>query len=149
MDISQLKPATPGGANGGDETQAQDAAAKRAQEEQMKHDLLSTVLESDARERCKHWPFVCTNTLTTDRETIGYFSIVSRIALVNPQLSNQVEGILLRMAQSGQLRGQMTETQLIGLLDQVHRVSSLPRNFRFTQGRPMQLKANQQLRRAL
>jgi len=60
----------------------------------MKHDLLSTVLESDARER------------------------LSRIALVNPQLSNQVEGILLRMAQSGQLRGKMTETQLIGLLDQ-------------------------------
>jgi len=94
MDISQLKPATPGGANGDDEAQGQEAASKRAQEEQMKRDLLSTVLESDARER------------------------LSRIALVNPQLSNQIEGILLRMAQSGQLRGRVTETQLIGLLDQ-------------------------------
>ena len=62
----------------------------------------------------KTWP--------TDRETIRYFLLlVSRIALVNPQLSNQIEGILLRMAQSGQLRGRVTETQLIGLLDQVRR----------------------------
>lgn len=62
----------------------------------------------------KAWP--------TDRETIRYFLLlVSRIALVNPQLSNQIEGILLRMAQSGQLRGRVTETQLIGLLDQVRR----------------------------
>jgi len=94
MDISQLKPPTPGGANEDDGAQAQEAAAKRAQEEQMKRDLLSTVLESDARER------------------------LSRIALVNPQLSNQIEGVLLRMAQSGQLRGRVTEAQLIGLLDQ-------------------------------
>jgi len=53
MDISQLKPVTPGGANGDGEAQGQDA--ERAQEEQMKRDLLSTVLESDARERCKYW----------------------------------------------------------------------------------------------
>jgi len=52
MDISQLKPATPGGENGDDDTQGQEV--KRAQEEQVKRDLLSTVLESDARERCKH-----------------------------------------------------------------------------------------------
>jgi len=43
---------------------------------------------------------------------------VNRIALVNPQLSTQVESILVRMAQSGQLRGRVTEQQLIGLLDQ-------------------------------
>jgi programmed cell death protein 5 len=62
MDISQLKPPTPGGANEDDGAQAQEAAAKRAQEEQMKRDLLSTVLESDARERCKYWRFVCIET---------------------------------------------------------------------------------------
>jgi DNA-binding TFAR19-related protein (PDSD5 family) len=43
---------------------------------------------------------------------------VNRIALVNPQLSSQVETILMRMAQSGQLRGRISENQLIGLLDQ-------------------------------
>ena len=44
---------------------------------------------------------------------------MSRIALVRPQLSSQIESILLRMAQSGQLRGRVTEQQLIGLLEQV------------------------------
>jgi programmed cell death protein 5 len=43
---------------------------------------------------------------------------VNRIALVNPQLSNRVELIIVRMAQSGQLRGRVTEAQLISLLDQ-------------------------------
>lgn len=47
------------------------------------------------------------------------FDSVSRIALVSPQRSQQIEGILLRMAQSGQLRGRITENQLIELLEQV------------------------------
>ena len=45
-------------------------------------------------------------------------SQVNRIALVNPPLSNQVELILVRMFQSGQLRGRVSEKQLIDLLDQ-------------------------------
>ena len=121
MDISQLKQATPGGANGDDEAQGREAAAKRAQEEQMKRDLLSTVLESDARERCKSFCMQPKLRLLIMRLLITSLSLVSRIALVNPQLSTQIEGILLRMAQSGQLRGRVTETQLIGLLDQVRK----------------------------
>ncbi|KAL0947461.1 hypothetical protein HGRIS_013568 [Hohenbuehelia grisea] len=69
--------------------------AKRAQEEQMRRDLLATVLDSAARER------------------------LSRIALVSVERSRQIEGILLRMAQSGQLRGRVTEAQLIDLLEQM------------------------------
>jgi len=133
MDISQLKPATPGGANGDGEAQSQEAVAKRAQEEQIKHDLLATVLESDARERCKYWPFVGTETgLPLMRLSVTSLLLVSRIALVNSQLSSQIEGILLRMAQSGQLRGRVTETQLIGLLDQVCQGIITTRTFRFT-----------------
>jgi len=79
-----------GGAGGGSEQDAE----KRQNEEQMRRDLLATVLDSGARER------------------------LSRIALVNPNLSNQMEGILLRMAKSGQLRQRVTEEQLIGLLEQ-------------------------------
>ena len=45
-------------------------------------------------------------------------SAVARIALVSPARSRQVEGILLRMAQTGQLRGRVSEEQLIGLLEQ-------------------------------
>ena len=44
---------------------------------------------------------------------------VARIALVSPQRSQQIEVILLRMAQTGQLRGRVTEEQLIDLLEQV------------------------------
>ncbi|CAL1703481.1 unnamed protein product [Somion occarium] len=74
--------------------------AKRAAEEQMRRDLLATVLDSAARER------------------------LSRIALVSPERSRQIEGILLRMAQTGQLRGRVTEEQLIGLLEQADEASS-------------------------
>jgi len=61
----------------------------------MRRDLLATVLDSAARER------------------------LARIALVSPERSRQIETILLRMAQSGQLRGRVGEEQLIGLLEQV------------------------------
>lgn len=44
---------------------------------------------------------------------------VARIALVSEDRARQIEGILLRMAQSGQLRGRVTEEQLIDILDKV------------------------------
>lgn len=44
---------------------------------------------------------------------------VARISLVSPERSKQIEGILFRMAQTGQLRGKVTESQLIDLLEQV------------------------------
>jgi hypothetical protein len=44
---------------------------------------------------------------------------VNRIALVSPTRSAQIEGILLRMAQGGQLRGRVNEETLINLLEQV------------------------------
>ncbi|KZT67801.1 hypothetical protein DAEQUDRAFT_654296, partial [Daedalea quercina L-15889] len=73
---------------------------KRAAEEQMRRDLLATVLDNAARER------------------------LARIALVSPQRSQQIEGILLRMAQTGQLRGRVTESQLIDLLEQADEAQS-------------------------
>jgi programmed cell death protein 5 len=72
-----------------------EADAKRAQEEQMRRDLLATVLDTAARER------------------------LSRIALVSPDRSKQIQTILLRMAQSGQLKNRVTEEQLIDLLNQM------------------------------
>ena len=45
--------------------------------------------------------------------------LVARISLVSPERSKQIETILLRMAQTGQLRGKVTESQLIDLLEQV------------------------------
>ncbi|KAH9484203.1 Programmed cell death protein 5 [Psilocybe cubensis] len=72
-----------------------DAAAKQEQEDQMRRDMMSTVLDTAARER------------------------LSRIALVSAERSKQIETILIRMAQSGQLRGRVTEAQLIDLLNQM------------------------------
>ncbi|KAI0692994.1 hypothetical protein C8T65DRAFT_586147 [Cerioporus squamosus] len=76
-------------------TQGEDDGAKQAAEEQMRRDLLATVLDPAARER------------------------LARIALVSPDRARQIEAILLRMAQSGQLRGRVSEEQLIELLDQI------------------------------
>ncbi|KAF6765092.1 PDCD5-related protein [Ephemerocybe angulata] len=79
-----------GGAGPSDEEQAKRAA----DEQQMRRDMLATILDVGARER------------------------LSRIAMVSQQRSQQIEGILFRMAQGGQLRNKVTEQQLIDLLDQ-------------------------------
>ncbi|KAF5372884.1 hypothetical protein D9758_001618 [Tetrapyrgos nigripes] len=80
----------------GQGSQDEAGAAQRAQqEEQMRRDLMATVLEPAARER------------------------LSRISLVSPERSRQIETILIRMVQSGQLRGKVSENQLIELLDQM------------------------------
>lgn len=61
----------------------------------MRRDVMATVLDTAARER------------------------LSRIALVSPERSQQIESLLLRMVQSGQIRGRVTEAQLIDLLEQL------------------------------
>ncbi|KAN0063485.1 hypothetical protein ACQY0O_003932 [Thecaphora frezii] len=77
------------GANG------QNQEDQQAQAEEMKRQMLSRILDSEARER------------------------LSRIGLVKPQKHRQIVDLLIRMAQSGQVRQRITEDQLIGLLDQV------------------------------
>jgi len=90
--MAQLQKQGPAGGNAA--ASGEQDGEKQQQQDQMRRDLLATVLDSGARER------------------------LSRIALVNPSLSSQMEGILLRMAQTGQLRQRVTEDQLIGLLEQ-------------------------------
>ena len=51
--------------------------------------------------------------------TIRSSFTVSRIALVKPSKARSIQDLLIRMAQSGQVRQKITEHQLIGLLDQV------------------------------
>ncbi|KAG8932920.1 hypothetical protein FRC03_000056 [Tulasnella sp. 419] len=93
--LAQLQKAQASSGRGrNDDDDDEDSASQRQQEEQMRRDLLATVLDTSARER------------------------LSRIALVRPALSTQIESILLRMAQTGQLKGRVTEQQLIGLLEQ-------------------------------
>ncbi|GAA5890319.1 hypothetical protein JCM5296_002787 [Sporobolomyces johnsonii] len=81
-----------GAAGAGD---AEDAAQKMAQEEEQRRTVMSQILSAEARER------------------------LSRIALVKPDRARAIEQLLMRMAQSGQLRGRVSEEQLIDVLDQV------------------------------
>ncbi|KPV76470.1 uncharacterized protein RHOBADRAFT_64759 [Rhodotorula graminis WP1] len=80
-----------GGAGGSGEDKAQQAA----QEDERRRAAMSQILSSEARER------------------------LSRIALVKPDRARAIEQLLMRMAQSGQLRGRVSEDQLIDVLDQV------------------------------
>ncbi|KAG1748913.1 PDCD5-related protein [Suillus paluster] len=73
----------------------EDESKRKAAEDEMRRDMMATILDTAARER------------------------LSRIALVSPERSRQIETIILRMAQSGQLRERVTEKQLIDLLDQM------------------------------
>lgn len=106
----------PNGGYGNDK----EGDAKRAQEEQMRRDLLATVLDTAARERCIH-----ASQPSSYPDSSAHSCPVSRIALVSLDRSKQIETILLRMAQSGQLKNRVTEEQLIDLLDQVKNLSSL------------------------
>ncbi|PWN36985.1 DNA-binding TFAR19-related protein [Meira miltonrushii] len=83
----------PGGnaGRGGSGKEQEDAEAQ----DEMKRQALSTILDPEARER------------------------LSRISLVKPSKARAIQDLLIRMAQSGQVRQKVTEQQLIGLLDQV------------------------------
>jgi len=87
-----------GGPQGGRSNEQEQE--ERQKELEMKRDMLATILDSNARER------------------------LARIAIVNPKLSGQIEAIIFRTAQSGQLRARMTEEQLIALLEQAEEVHS-------------------------
>jgi DNA-binding TFAR19-related protein (PDSD5 family) len=112
MDPSQLAAIQAQTQDGPAPKDSEKEKAEAEARETMKRDLLATVLSSEARERRMYsflsnseWAFECL--------------IVSRISLVAPDRAAQIEAILLRMAQSGQLKGRVTEQQLIDLLEQV------------------------------
>lgn len=96
----------------GQQVDPQEAEAKRVQEETMRRDLIATVLDTAARERRTYGS-------TYQMPVVLKRYPVSRISLVSPERSKQIETILIRMAQSGQLRGRVSENQLIELLEQV------------------------------
>ncbi|KAL9938363.1 hypothetical protein V8E36_002986 [Tilletia maclaganii] len=90
-------PGAGGGGGGGADLDDDERREQMAAQEEMKREMLSTVLEPEARER------------------------LSRIALVKPAKARTIQDMLIRMAQSGQIRSKVNEAQLIDLLDQVDR----------------------------
>ncbi|GAA5823081.1 hypothetical protein JCM3770_007089 [Rhodotorula araucariae] len=88
-------PGVPSGGAGAGAGSGEDAAQQAAAEDERRRAVMSQILSSEARER------------------------LSRIALVKPDRARAIEQLLMRMAQSGQLRGRVSEEQLIDVLDQV------------------------------
>ncbi|KAJ3130969.1 hypothetical protein HK100_007090 [Physocladia obscura] len=82
----------PGKAPGGGENDAE----KLAQMEEIRRSMLVQLLDNGARER------------------------LSRISIVKPEKARAVEDLLIRMAQSGQLKGKINENMLIDLLEQLN-----------------------------
>ncbi|TPX31460.1 hypothetical protein SmJEL517_g05223 [Synchytrium microbalum] len=79
----------------GQGNQAEDAE-KRKQMEEMRRTMLVQILDNDARER------------------------LARISIVKPDKSRAVEDLIIRMAQTGQLRSKVNEKQLIDMLEQIN-----------------------------
>jgi len=88
--------------------QAGDPAKAKAQEEQVraqedtKNSILSQILDQSARAR------------------------LNTLSLGKPEKGKMVESMLIRMAQAGQIRGKISESDFIGILESVN--SQLPQN---------------------
>ncbi|KAG8247231.1 programmed cell death protein 5 [Homalodisca vitripennis] len=84
------------GIQGGDGIANQKVAEDRKREmEEMKHSILSQVLDQSARAR------------------------LNTLMLGKPEKGRMVENMLLQMAQRGQIMGRLGENELIGILEQV------------------------------
>ena len=81
----------------------------------MKRGMIASMLSTAARERCTLLPLF--------GQWWRELMTVSRIALTRPEMSSRVEDLLVRMGQAGQIRGQVTDEQLKGLLQQVSRAA--------------------------
>ncbi|KAI9351291.1 PDCD5-related protein [Obelidium mucronatum] len=77
-----------------------DDTEKLAQMEEMRRTMLIQLLDNSARER------------------------LARISMVKQEKARAVEDLLIRMAQSGQLRGKINENMLIDLLGQLNEQQS-------------------------
>ncbi|CAG8678642.1 20334_t:CDS:2 [Dentiscutata erythropus] len=83
-------------AAGGGSKSSEDDGEKKRQQEETRQTLLTQILDNEARER------------------------LARISIVKAEKARAVEDLLIRMAQSGQLRGKVSESQLIDLLQQIN-----------------------------
>ncbi len=70
-----------------------DPETKRQQDAAGRHAMLSQILDAPARDR------------------------LSRIAIVKSDRARAVEDLIMRMAQGGQIRQKITESELVGLLE--------------------------------
>ncbi|KAI8902346.1 programmed cell death protein 5 [Globomyces pollinis-pini] len=77
------------------------------QMDEMRRNMIAQILTPDARER------------------------LARIRIVKEDKATGVEEMLIRMAKSGQIRGKVTETQLIDLLNQISEQNTVKTKIKF------------------
>ncbi|XP_017778084.1 PREDICTED: programmed cell death protein 5 [Nicrophorus vespilloides] len=87
---------------GGDQQSAAKAQEDARAQEDAKHSILSQILDQSARAR------------------------LNTLSLGKPEKGRMVENMLIRMAQSGQIRGKISEADFIGILESVN--SQMPQN---------------------
>ncbi|CAG8627080.1 10771_t:CDS:2 [Ambispora leptoticha] len=85
-----------GGPSVGSAKSSEEETEQKRQQEETRQNLLIQILDNDARER------------------------LARISMVKEEKARAVEDLLIRMAQTGQLRGKVGESQLIDLLEQIN-----------------------------
>ncbi|KAI9102456.1 PDCD5-related protein [Phlyctochytrium arcticum] len=88
-----------------------EEAEKKVQMEEMRRNMLFQLLENEARER------------------------LARIKMVKADKARAVEDLLIRMAQSGQIRQKVNEKTLIGLLEQLNEQSQSTTKITYTRRR--------------
>ncbi|XP_046742952.1 programmed cell death protein 5 [Diprion similis] len=96
---------------GGDASNQQAAEEKRQQVEEMRHSILTQVLDQSARAR------------------------LNTLRLGKPEKGKMVEEMLLNMAQRGQLPGKLGEKELIGLLESVNQQTQRTTTVKFDRRR--------------
>merc|ERR1712212_336479 len=98
---------------GGDPEQAKQAQQQQQRKEEMVNQILSQILDQSARGR------------------------LNSIALVKPDKAKQIEAMLVRMAQSGQISDKMSEPQLVALLEKVNTTQTSKTKVKFDRRRVM------------
>ncbi|CAG0918995.1 unnamed protein product [Notodromas monacha] len=100
-----------GRGGGGSERDGEEAERRQQEQEMAKNSILSQALDQAARAR------------------------LNTLALAKPEKGQMIENLILRMATSGQLRGKMSEQELIGLLEQVSEKSKVTTTVKFDRRR--------------
>ncbi|RIA80571.1 PDCD5-related protein [Glomus cerebriforme] len=83
-------------AGGGSSKSTEEDSEQKRQIEETRQAMLTQILDNEARER------------------------LARISMVKADKARAVEDLLIRMAQTGQLRGKVSESQLIEILEQIN-----------------------------
>ncbi|KAK0163597.1 hypothetical protein PV327_007263 [Microctonus hyperodae] len=105
--LAQLQSQYKGG-DGGNQEQEED---RRRQMEDMRHSILTQVLDQSARAR------------------------LNTLSLGKPEKAKMVEGMLVSMAQRGQLPGKLGEADLINLLESVNKQTQKTTTVKFDRRR--------------